>query len=284
LDVQIIALGVYWQPRHDSRIRRVRWFEPKERGNSLTQGPAVRFDAQRSFPISSSFCTPSDYPFRRRISSDHCRCRDHPVRVLLLCPMRLLAWNLNHRATQKPIVRSVGRGDPLFPLADVIVLTEYVRRTSDAYRRSPTRSPKSGSNTNSGRLGFSRQNSVLIASRVELVRGEITAPGDCDVDIALRRMFYTCTCRSTTASYSRSGLPDYSRASMTSLSEISTDNPNPLAVGLSPRSATWLYGLTIITFQPIGLGGGSNPPVVPRVSGPRAVINSQVGKLSFVHQ
>jgi len=135
--------------------------------------------------------------------------------------MRLLAWNLNHRATQKPIVRSVGRGDPLFHCG---------RDRADRVRARTSRTAFTDSLAEV-RLKYqqwtprvSRQNSVLIASRVELVRGEITAPADCDVALPSNVLHvhlpkYDCELLAVR-------VPDYSRASMTAVRNLD-DNPNP---------------------------------------------------------
>ena len=88
--------------------------------------------------------------------------------------MKLVTWNINHRAQQARIPASMARAiGSLEP--DVVVLTEYVPGpTRQAFRAELA---ASGLEHQCLSPRASGQNHVLIASRVSLERGIIRAPG-----------------------------------------------------------------------------------------------------------
>lgn len=86
----------------------------------------------------------------------------------------ILAWNLNHRATMKVVppavtvaIKNLG--------ADIVVLNEYTDGERREYFKSSLEEIGYGSLIVSTKLG--RENQVLIASRMPIEHGEITAPG-----------------------------------------------------------------------------------------------------------
>ena len=88
-------------------------------------------------------------------------------------PMRILVWNLNHRAACHPIPEwiagAIGAQDP-----DVIVLTEYVE--GDDHNKFLSSVAALGLESWDISPKTSRQNQVLIASRHRLQRGTLAAP------------------------------------------------------------------------------------------------------------
>lgn len=88
-------------------------------------------------------------------------------------PMKLIAWNVNHRAQRRSIAPWIGeaiaKADP-----DVLILTEYVvGKDHERFMRQLAAAALAHVLV-SDRVGSSNQ--VLVASKTAIVRGEVTMP------------------------------------------------------------------------------------------------------------